>query len=65
MAHHSLDHLIRRIERLNRIGAALSAEQGIDSLLEMILLGAKELTSADGGSLYLLDGRHLKFELIH
>ena len=65
MENHSLDYLIRRIERLNSIGAALSAEQGIESLLEMILLGAKELTNADGGSLYLLSGQQLRFELIH
>ena len=44
--------LWERIEQLNTIGIALSAEQHIPRLLEMILLGAKEITQADGGSIY-------------
>lgn len=61
------DHnqLLKRIERLNSIGAALSAQQSLEDLLEMILLGAKELTQADGGSLYLVEGQQLHFVLIH
>jgi len=41
-----------RIEQLNTIGIALSAEQHTPRLLEMILLGAKKITQADGGSIY-------------
>jgi len=59
------DRLIRRIERLNAIGTALSAERNPDRLLEHILLGAKELTNADGGSLYILAGDTLHFRLVH
>jgi len=44
--------LWERIEQLNAIGIALSAEPHIPHLLEMILLGAKEITRADGGSIY-------------
>jgi HD-GYP domain-containing protein (c-di-GMP phosphodiesterase class II) len=44
--------LLQRIEKLTEIGTALSAERDTTRLLEMILLGAKELTCADGGTLY-------------
>lgn len=57
--------ILKRIEQLKHIGTALSVEQDLPLLLEMILLGAKELTNADGGSLYILDGDFLRFELIH
>ncbi len=57
--------LLHRIERLNDIGKALSAEQDVNKLLEMILLGAKELTNADGGSLYINEDQLLNFSLIH
>jgi len=59
------NRLIQRIERLNAIGTALSAERDHNRLLEHILLGAKELTQADGGSLYILDGNTLHFKLVH
>ncbi len=60
----SLD-LLNRLEQLNVIGVALSAERNNDRLLEMILLGAKEITNADGGTLYTVtDDQHLKFEIM-
>lgn len=57
--------LLHQLERLNAIGVALSAEPDNSRLLETILLGAKELTNADGGTLYTVtdDGR-LKFEIM-
>jgi HD-GYP domain-containing protein (c-di-GMP phosphodiesterase class II) len=58
--------LLIQLERLNSIGVALSAEHDHNRLLEIILLGAKELTSADGGTLYLMtEDAHLKFEILH
>jgi HD-GYP domain-containing protein (c-di-GMP phosphodiesterase class II) len=64
----------RDLERLNRVGVALSAEQNKDRLVELILLEAKELTRADGGTLYLAvdnvhdDGKaeatHLRFVIL-
>jgi HD-GYP domain-containing protein (c-di-GMP phosphodiesterase class II) len=57
--------LFARLERLNAIGIALSAEHEPKRLLEMILLGAKELTNADGGTLYTLEDDKLKFEILH
>ena len=56
--------LIAKIERLNRIGAALSQEPDPERVLEAILLGAKELTDADGGTLYLRAGDELRFQLV-
>ena len=57
--------LLKKIERLNSIGTALSAELDHQRLLEHILLGAKELTGADGGSLYILEDDQLQFRLVH
>jgi len=57
--------LLNKIELLTAISTALSAEQDIEHLLERILLGAKELTGADGGSLYVVKGRELIFALVH
>jgi hypothetical protein len=57
--------LLIQLERLNSIGVALSAEHDHKRLLEIILLGAQELTSADGGTLYLMtEDAHLKFEIL-
>ena len=55
-----------RLRALISIGASLSAESDINLLLEMILLKAKELTDADGGTLYVAteDGS-LRYEMLH
>lgn len=50
-----------RIAKLNRIGIALSAEKNLNHLLEMIVTEAKNLTCADGGTLYLLKNQALHF----
>ena len=52
--------------QLIELGIALSAERNHDRLQEKILLGAKELTNADGGTLYLVseDGRELRFTIM-
>lgn len=58
--------VLRRLEKLTAVGIALSREKDTHHLLEKILLGAQELTNADGGTLYILtdDGR-LRFEILH
>jgi GAF domain-containing protein len=43
----------------------LSVEQDFDRLLERILVGAKSLCNADGGTLYLRSGDCLQFMLMH
>ncbi len=53
------------LKELTDIGIALSAEKDHSRLLEMILLKAKEITNADGGSLYIYsEDRMLHFEII-
>ncbi len=58
--------LVRRLDQLNEVGVALSRERDINRLLEEILLAAKTITRADGGTLYRLteDGRALRFEIV-
>jgi HD-GYP domain-containing protein (c-di-GMP phosphodiesterase class II) len=58
--------LFGRLEQLNAIGAALSNERNIDRLLELILEAAKEITHADGGTLYRKteDEKALRFEIV-
>ena len=62
----SVDNLLKRLEQLNDIGASLSQERDITRLLERILLAAKTITHADGGTLYrmLEDGQTLRFEIL-
>ncbi len=52
--------------RLIALGIALSSERDINRLLEIILLEAKEICNADGGTLYLVsdDEETLSFEII-
>jgi len=56
----------QRYRTLIELGIALSAERNHNRLMEKILLGAKSMTNADGGTLYLVteakDG--LKFEIM-
>ena len=61
----STDNLLYRIDRLNEIGVLLSAEDDNYKLLESILSGARELTHADGGTLYQIDEqRRLHFVVV-
>ncbi len=58
--------LPKLLGELNAIGIALSAEKDHRRLLEMILMRAKEMTNADGGTLYSrTDDDRLKFEIMH
>jgi HD-GYP domain-containing protein (c-di-GMP phosphodiesterase class II) len=43
------------LERVLEIGRALSSEKDLDTLLDLILTYARELTNADGASIYTLD----------
>lgn len=63
-----LDRTQREMEELNRIGVALSSTRDINTLLNLILLKSREVTSADAGSLYLVEAandneRRLRFKL--
>ncbi len=54
------------LHKLVELGIALSAERNHDRLTERILLEAKDLTNADGGTLYLVgeDRRTLAFKIM-
>ena len=62
----SVEDLLKRLQQLNDIGASLSRERDITRLLETILLAAKTITNADGGTLYRMmdDGKSLRFEIL-
>jgi len=64
----TVEDLFRRLEQLNEVGAALSQERDIDHLLEKILLAAKAITRAAGGTLYVLEpsdeGPRLRFAIM-
>ncbi|MBL8414761.1 MAG: GAF domain-containing protein [Propionivibrio sp.] len=62
----TITDLFQRFEQLNAIGASLSNERNIDRLLENILLAAKAITHADGGTLYRVseDQKSLRFEIV-
>jgi HD-GYP domain-containing protein (c-di-GMP phosphodiesterase class II) len=55
---------LSKLEYLNAIGIALSQERDINKLLETILIAAKNLTHADGGTLYRLVEGKLQFEIV-
>jgi HD-GYP domain-containing protein (c-di-GMP phosphodiesterase class II) len=63
-----LRRAVSDLETLNKIGVALSTERNPDALLGLILSKSREITSADAGSLYLVEeesdgGKHLVFRL--
>ncbi len=54
------------LEKLNSVGVALSSEKDHERLLEIILARAKDMTHADGGTLYLkTEDNRLSFEIVH
>ncbi len=62
----TLSDLPKLLINLNSVGIALSAEKDHDRLLEVILMRAKDMTNADGGTLYLrTEENTLKFEIVH
>ena len=60
-----IDSLKNQISNMSAIGLALSKEKDMDKLLEMILLEAKRISNADGGTLYMMtDEQRLKFSIM-
>ena len=57
------DNVFTKINLLNEVGIALSAEKNFPALLEQILVGAKKITNADGGTIYLLNAEN-KLEMV-
>lgn len=59
------DKLIKQLEELIDIGIALSNEKNAELLLEKILLCAKSITGADGGTLYRTEAGDMRIAIIH
>lgn len=59
-----MQKIISQVEKLTDIGIALSAEKNTVQLLEKILIGAKSITNADGGTIYRVDGDNIHIEII-
>jgi len=58
------ERIFTALEYLNAVGIALSQEKDITRLLESILTAAKNITNADGGTLYRLNDDKLNFEIV-
>lgn len=58
-------NILEQIEKIIDIGIALSNEHDAEILLEKILLCAKSITGADGGTLYRIEGDHIVTAIIH
>ena len=58
--------LENRVKRLQEIGLALSTEDDINVIFELIMAEAKNITNADGRTLYMIsdDGQTMKFEIM-
>jgi HD-GYP domain-containing protein (c-di-GMP phosphodiesterase class II) len=58
--------LLRRLHELNEIGISLSRQRDTRRLLEAILVAAKKITNADGGTLYRVDreAKIARFEIL-
>ncbi|WP_027399130.1 HD family phosphohydrolase [Anaerovorax odorimutans] len=52
------------IKRILDIGIALTAEKDYNRLLEKILTEARNITNADGGTLYILDNNKLYYKIM-
>ncbi len=54
-----------KLSKLVDLGISLSSEKNTDRLMEGLMRGAKELTNADGCSLYTVnDNRNLEFKIV-
>lgn len=58
---------VGQLDDLVEIGVAMSSQEDIAAVLEMILGQARKVTHSDGGTLYLVsdDGRFLDFHVVH
>lgn len=56
--------LLQKIEQLNQVGIALSAQTDTTVLLSQILESAQQLTAADGGTLYRVVDGMLHFDVV-
>lgn len=62
----ALEEAEQKLSRLVELGIALAEESNGDRLMEMIVVGAKEIAHAEGGTLYILrEDKTLAFQIFH
>ncbi len=54
-----------RLQSILRITETLNRIKDIDSILDTVLGGARELVNADAGTIYLVEGNELRFSYAH
>ena len=57
--------IIEQLEKLIDIGIALSSKITSNDLLEKILVGAKSIAGSDGGTIFLVEDKQMRMEIIH
>ena len=62
-----VDSKAKLVDDLLDIGVSLTSEKSFGTLMEKIMLGAKQFTNADAGTLYLVseDKKYLDFWVVH
>ena len=58
------DRQLQMLRTVIPIGVSLSAEKDFNRLLETVVVEAQDITNADAGTLYLVDGRILRFMIV-
>jgi HD-GYP domain-containing protein (c-di-GMP phosphodiesterase class II) len=58
------DKIAQQLEQLLNIGIAVSSETDTAKLLDSIVYGAKSITGADGGTLYLVKNDYIRMEIV-
>ena len=58
------ERLGEQIKKMSDIGRALSGVQDLNTLLEMIVDQARNFTNADAGTLYILEDKTLRFQIV-
>jgi len=63
---HNAEHLVKLIDMIAKLGVMTSSGDELDGVMELILKSAKELSNADGGTLYIMseDGTRLQFSIM-
>jgi len=62
--HEFFEVLRNTIDTLTRAGTALSSERNLNNLLELVVAEARQVSNADGGTLYTVEGQQLRFKIM-
>ncbi|QPJ65890.1 MAG: DUF429 domain-containing protein [Candidatus Nitrohelix vancouverensis] len=61
---HHVINLMSQVKKLSDVGRALSGERNLTALLEKIVTESRQLTHADGGTLYIVENNALSFKIV-